>query len=37
MHEIRTRFTVIDLAWLVGILPNETDRLIDEYLAGSRR
>jgi len=37
MHEIRTRFTVIDLAWLVGILPDETDRLIDEYLAGSHR
>jgi glycerol-1-phosphate dehydrogenase [NAD(P)+] len=32
MHEIRARFTVIDLAWAAGILPGEYDDLIDEWL-----
>ena len=34
MHEIRKRFTVVDLAWLVGILPNAADEIIDEWLSG---
>ncbi len=32
MHEIRARFTVIDLAWATGILPGGCDELIDEWL-----
>jgi glycerol-1-phosphate dehydrogenase [NAD(P)+] len=32
MHEIRKRFTVVDLAWLTGILPAQADDLIDEWL-----
>ena len=32
MHEIRARFTVVDLAWTVGILPEKCDELIDEWL-----
>jgi len=36
MHEIRRRFTVVDLAWLVGVLPDATDDLIDEWLTDSR-
>jgi glycerol-1-phosphate dehydrogenase [NAD(P)+] len=34
MHEIRKRFTVVDLAWLTGVLPDETDQIINEYLTG---
>jgi hypothetical protein len=34
MHEIRKRFTVVDLAWLVGVLPNAADEIIDEWLVG---
>ncbi|MBN1796327.1 MAG: iron-containing alcohol dehydrogenase [Sedimentisphaerales bacterium] len=32
MHEMRSRFTVVDLAWLVGILPNAADYIIDKWL-----
>lgn len=34
MHEIRRRFTIVDLAWLLGILPGAADDLIDEWLTG---
>ena len=33
MHEIRQRFTIVDLAWLAGVLPGQTDDLIDQWLA----
>ncbi|MCL5279779.1 MAG: sn-glycerol-1-phosphate dehydrogenase [Planctomycetes bacterium] len=33
MHEIRKRFTIVDLAWLCGILPAAADDLIDQWLA----
>ncbi len=32
MHEIRRRFTIVDLAWLTGVLPGQADELIDEWL-----
>jgi len=32
MHEIRKRFTIVDLAWLSGILPDAADDLIDQWL-----
>ena len=32
MHEIRKRPTVVDLAWMVGVLPERIDELIDEWL-----
>ena len=32
MHEIRKRPTVIDLAWMAGVLPDMTNDLIDEWL-----
>lgn len=32
MHEIRKRFTIVDLAWMLGILPAATDEIIDEWL-----
>lgn len=32
MHEIRKRFTVVDLAWLLGILPGAVDEIIDTWL-----
>jgi glycerol-1-phosphate dehydrogenase [NAD(P)+] len=32
MHEIRKRFTIVDLAWLSGILPEAADDLIDQWL-----
>jgi len=32
MHEIRRRFTIVDLAWLAGVLPGRADELIDEWL-----
>jgi len=35
MHEIRRRFTVVDLAWLLGILPGAADDLIDAWLSGA--
>ncbi len=34
MHEIRKRPTIVDLAWLVGILPDAVDDLIDQWLTG---
>ncbi len=32
MHEIRKRVTIIDLAWLAGIMPAAADEVIDEWL-----
>lgn len=32
MHEIRKRFTVVDLAWLLGILPGEAEEIVDHYM-----
>ena len=32
MHEIRTRPTVVDLAWMAGILPGAADDLIDRWI-----
>jgi glycerol-1-phosphate dehydrogenase [NAD(P)+] len=32
MHEIRKRPTVIDLAWILGILPGAADEIIDHWL-----
>ena len=34
LHEIRSRFTVVDLAWMAGILPDAADEIIDEWLLG---
>ena len=34
LHEIRSRFTVVDLAWMVGVLPDATDDMIGEWLLG---
>jgi len=34
MHEIRKRPTIVDLAWLVGVLPDAADDLIDQWLTG---
>jgi len=33
MHEIRKRFSIVDLAWLAGVLPGAVDELIDEWLS----
>lgn len=33
MHEIRKRFTIIDLAWLVGVMPGAADDILDEWLS----
>ena len=32
MHEIRKRTTIIDLAWILGILPEAADDIIDRWL-----
>ncbi|MHC4118051.1 MAG: iron-containing alcohol dehydrogenase [Planctomycetota bacterium] len=32
MHEIRKRPTVVDLAWMLGILPDAADEIIDTWL-----
>jgi len=32
MHEIRKRPTVIDLAWILGILPDAADEIINQWL-----
>jgi glycerol-1-phosphate dehydrogenase [NAD(P)+] len=32
MHEIRKRFTVVDLAWMAGVLPNAADEIIEQWL-----
>ena len=34
MHEMRKRFTIVDLAWMVGILPAGIDEIIDAWLSG---
>jgi glycerol-1-phosphate dehydrogenase [NAD(P)+] len=33
MHEIRSRPTVVDLAWMLGILPDAADEIIDQWLS----
>ncbi len=33
MHEIRRRFTVVDLAWMVGVLPDATDEILEQWLS----
>jgi glycerol-1-phosphate dehydrogenase [NAD(P)+] len=33
MHEIRKRPTIVDIAWLCGVLPGAADDIIDEWLA----
>jgi len=33
MHEIRKRFTIIDLAWTTGVVPGAVDDIIDEWLS----
>ena len=30
-HEIRPRFTILDLAWATGVLPTAADEIIDEW------
>ncbi len=35
MHEIRKRPTIIDLAWLTGVLPAAIDDIMDQWLCGS--
>ncbi|MBN2713366.1 MAG: iron-containing alcohol dehydrogenase [Planctomycetes bacterium] len=30
-HEIRSRFTILDLAWLTGILPGKCGEIIEEF------
>jgi hypothetical protein len=32
MHEIRKRPTVVDLAWMLGILPRAADQIVDTWL-----
>jgi hypothetical protein len=32
MHEIRKRCTVVDLAWIAGILPDAVDDIMDQWL-----
>jgi glycerol-1-phosphate dehydrogenase [NAD(P)+] len=32
MHEIRKRCTVVDLAWVAGLMPSVTDEIIDRWL-----
>jgi glycerol-1-phosphate dehydrogenase [NAD(P)+] len=32
MHEIRKRPTIIDLAWILGILPDSADEIINKWL-----
>lgn len=34
MHEIRKRFTIVDLAWLTGVMPAATCEIVDEWLSG---
>jgi glycerol-1-phosphate dehydrogenase [NAD(P)+] len=33
-NQMRERFTILDLAVLMGIIPNETETLIDQWLSG---
>jgi hypothetical protein len=32
MHEMRKRCTVVDLAWLTGIMPGAVDDIMEEWL-----
>jgi len=32
MHEIRKRPTIIDLAWILGIMPGAAEEIIDNWL-----
>jgi glycerol-1-phosphate dehydrogenase [NAD(P)+] len=32
MHEIRKRFTVVDLAWMTGVLPDAIDEIVEQWL-----
>ncbi len=32
MHEIRRRFTVVDLAWMLGVLPDGIDEIMEQWL-----
>ncbi len=32
MHEIRKRFTVVDLAWMLGVLPDAIDEIVEQWL-----
>ena len=32
MHEMRKRFTIVDLAWMLGVLPGAADAIISEWL-----
>jgi glycerol-1-phosphate dehydrogenase [NAD(P)+] len=32
MHEMRRRLTIVDLAWMVGVLPAAADEIIDAWL-----
>ncbi len=34
MHEVRKRFTVVDLAWMMGVLPDALDDIIAQWLSG---
>ncbi|UCG59172.1 MAG: iron-containing alcohol dehydrogenase, partial [Phycisphaerales bacterium] len=34
MHEIRKRPTIVDLAWILGILPGAADEIVDRWLTG---
>jgi len=34
LHEIRSRFTIVDLAWMMGVLPDAADDMVDEWLIG---
>jgi len=34
MHQIRRRFTVVDLAWMMGVLPGALDDIIAQWLSG---
>jgi len=33
MHEIRKRFTVVDLAWMLGVLPDSLDEIVQTWLS----
>lgn len=37
MHEIRKRFTIVDLAWLLGIMPGAVDEILDTWLSGGAK
>jgi hypothetical protein len=33
-NEIRKRPSIIDLAWILGILPGAAGQIVDQWLAG---